>query len=49
MAGSNTVQDLKKEIAALTATVKEQDARLQRVSAQIELNKPPPRTVLNNQ
>ena len=45
----NTVQDLKKEIAALTATVKEQDARLQRVSAQIELNKPPPRTVLNNQ
>ena len=36
----NTVQDLKKEIAALTATVKEQDARLQRVSAQLATASP---------
>ena len=43
-----TVQELKKEIAALTATVKEQAAQIQKVSAQVELTKPAPRTVLNN-
>lgn len=37
-----TVQELKKEIAALTATV-------QKVSAQIEMSKPAPQTVNNNQ
>jgi hypothetical protein len=37
-----TVQELKKEIAALTATV-------QKVSAQVEMNKPAPRTVATNQ
>jgi hypothetical protein len=36
-----TVQELKKQVAALTAG-------LQKVSAQLELNKPTPRTV-NNQ
>jgi len=44
-----TVQELKKEIAALTATVKEQAAQIQKVSAQIEVTKPAPQTVLNNQ
>ena len=34
-----TVQELKNEIAALTATVKEQAAQLQKVSAQIEVSK----------
>jgi hypothetical protein len=33
-----TVQELKKEMAALTATVKEQAAQLQRVSAQVQRN-----------
>jgi endosialidase-like protein len=37
-----TVQELKKQVAELTAA-------LQRVSAQLELNKPAPQTVLNNQ
>jgi Chaperone of endosialidase len=45
----NTVQELKKEIRALTATVKEQAAQIQKVSAELELNKPAPQTVLNNQ
>jgi len=36
------VQELKKQVAALTAG-------LQKVSAQLELNKPAPQTVLNNQ
>lgn len=45
----NAVQELKKEVAALTATVKEQASQIQKVSAQLELNKPAPQTVLNNQ
>jgi hypothetical protein len=44
-----TVQEMKKEIAVLTASVKEQASQIQKVSAQIELNKPAPRTALNNQ
>jgi Chaperone of endosialidase len=44
-----TVQELKKEIAALTATVKEQAAQIQKVSAHLELSKPAPQTVVNNQ
>ena len=44
-----TVQDLKNEVAALTATVKEQAAQIQRVTAQLELNKPASQTVLNDQ
>ena len=42
-----TVQELKKEIAALTATVKEQSAQIQRVSAQLEVGKPAPQVVEN--
>jgi hypothetical protein len=44
-----TVQELKKEIATLTATVKEQAAQIQKVNAQLELSKPAPQTVLNRQ
>jgi hypothetical protein len=36
----STVQELKKEIAALTATVKDQASQIQKVTAQMELNKP---------
>jgi hypothetical protein len=42
-----TVQELKKEIAVLTATVKEQAAQIQNVSAQIEMSKPAPQVVNN--
>jgi hypothetical protein len=43
-----TIAELKKEIATLSATVKEQAAQIQKVSAQLELSKPEPQTVLNN-
>jgi hypothetical protein len=42
-----TVQELKREITALTATVKEQAAQIQKVSAQIEGSKPAPQVVSN--
>ncbi|HSS16079.1 MAG TPA: hypothetical protein VLQ29_03765 [Candidatus Dormibacteraeota bacterium] len=42
-----TVQELKKEIATLTATVKEQAAQIQKVNAQLEANKPAPQVVNN--
>jgi trimeric autotransporter adhesin len=38
-----------REIKALVATVKEQAAQIQKVRAQVELSKPAPQTVLNNQ
>src|SRR5207249_3449608 len=38
-----------KGIEVLTAQLKEQAAELQKVSAQLELRKPSPRTVLNDQ
>jgi hypothetical protein len=44
----STLQELKKEIATLTATVKEQAAQIQKVSAQLEVSKPAPQTVLNS-
>ena len=43
----STVLGLKKEIAALTATVKEQAAQIQKVSAQLEMRKPAPQVVKN--
>jgi hypothetical protein len=43
----STVQELKKEIAALTATVKEQAAQIQKVSVQLEPSKPTPQVVNN--
>ena len=43
----STVQELKKEIAMLSATVKEQAAQIQKVSAQLDASKPAPQ-VANN-
>jgi hypothetical protein len=43
-----TIEQLKSGMEALTATVKEQAAQIQKVSAQMELSKPAPQTVLNN-
>ena len=42
-----TVQELKKEIAALTSTVKEQAAQIQKVSAQVQMTKATPHVVNN--
>jgi Chaperone of endosialidase len=44
-----TVQELKNEIAALTATVKEQASQIQKVGARLEVNESRSRTVLSNQ
>ena len=44
-----TVAQQQKEIQALTAQLKEQAAQTQKVSAQLEVSKPAPQTVLNNQ
>ena len=41
-----TVAQQQKDIHALVTTVKEQAAQIQKVTAQIELNKPPPRQVV---
>jgi hypothetical protein len=41
-----TIAELKKEIEAVVAHSKEQDANIQRVGAQMELNRPAARTVL---
>ncbi len=38
-----------KEIKALTATVKEQASQIQKVSDKVELNKPAPQMVGNNE
>jgi hypothetical protein len=43
----NTVQELKKQVAVLTATVKEQASQIQKVSAQVQLSKPEPQILLN--
>jgi Chaperone of endosialidase len=43
-----TVARQEKEIEALSASLKEQAAQIQKVSAQIETNRPLPQTVLNN-
>ena len=44
-----TIAQLKSGMEALTATVKEQAAQIQKVSAQLELSKSAPQTVLNDQ
>ena len=44
-----TVAQLKSGMEALTATVREQGAQIQKVSAQLEVSKSAPQTVLNNQ
>jgi O-acetylhomoserine/O-acetylserine sulfhydrylase-like pyridoxal-dependent enzyme len=38
-----------KEIMALTATLRDHASQIQKVSEQLELSKPSPRTVANNQ
>ena len=42
-----TIVELKSGMIALAATVKEQAAQIQKVSAQLELSKAAPGTVLN--
>ena len=45
----NTVQELKKEVAALIARLNEQDSKLERFSAQFEISsRPAPQMVVNN-
>jgi methyl-accepting chemotaxis protein len=44
-----TIAQLKSGMEALTATVKEQAAQIQKVSAQLEASKPTPQVVNNNQ
>ncbi len=44
----NTVQELRKELAALAATVKDQGAQIEKVSARLEVSKPAAKVVLNN-
>jgi hypothetical protein len=44
-----TIAELKKEIAALTAAVKEQATQIQKMSAQIKISRPAPQVVLNSQ
>ena len=54
--GPFTISQLKSKVAqqqkgmeVLAAQLKEQDSKLQRVSDQLELSKPAPQTVLNDQ
>jgi hypothetical protein len=42
------VEKLEATVAGLVATVKEQASQIQKVSAQLELNKPAPQTVVNS-
>lgn len=44
-----SVEELKKEVAMLTATVKEQAAQIQKVSEQFEVSKPASQVVNNHQ
>jgi hypothetical protein len=44
-----TITQLRKEMETVVASLKEQDLKIQRVSAQLELNKPPIQTIVNNQ
>ena len=45
----STVAQQQKGMEVLTAAVKEQGAQIQKVNEKVELNKPAPRTVINNQ
>ncbi|MFL6351372.1 MAG: hypothetical protein ACJ74Z_05925 [Bryobacteraceae bacterium] len=44
-----TIVELKSGMTALAATVKEQAAQIQKVSAQLEVNKTVPQIVFNNE
>ena len=41
-------QDFRAAVAELNARLKEQDSKIEKVSAQIEASKPSPQTVVNN-
>ena len=43
------VEKLESIITKLTARLDEQDSKIQKVSAQVEMSRPAPQTVLNNQ
>ena len=43
-----TIAQLKKEVETVVAHAKEQDSKIKKVSAQIELNRPAPQIVLSN-
>jgi hypothetical protein len=45
----STITQLKKGMETVVARLKEQDSKIQKVSAQLEVSKPAPQTVLNNQ
>ena len=45
----STITQLRKEMHTVVARLKEQDSKIQKVSDRLELNKPAPRVVLNNQ
>ena len=42
-----TITELKKEMQTLVARIKEEDSKIQKVSAQVGINKPTPRVVTN--
>ena len=44
-----TIAELKSGMTALAVTVKEQAAQIQKVNDKVELNKPVPQMVANNQ
>jgi hypothetical protein len=44
-----TVAQQQKEIESLTAQLREQASQIQKVSAQVEMSKPPAEVVVNNQ
>jgi hypothetical protein len=44
-----TIAQLKKEMETVVARLKDQDSKIEKVSAQVELTKPAPQTVANNQ
>jgi uncharacterized coiled-coil protein SlyX len=44
-----TIAQMKAGIEALTANLKKQEEQIQKVSAELEMSKPAPRTVDNNQ
>jgi len=43
-----TITQLKKEMETVVARLKEQDSKIQKVTDQLEVNKPAPQMVLNN-
>jgi trimeric autotransporter adhesin len=43
------VQELKKEVAALIATVRQQAAQIQQVNARLEMSRPAPQVAVSNQ